>query len=197
MGYAMGTNTRTSKSAYTLKLKRVTGIAPDALTLTQIDNLHRNSGNYYISRGPDGEYSLFERGEMADRTWFDEVINLDMLVNDMQLAILDLLASRPKVPQTESGMNDIKLAATPSLHRMRMIGFIAPGKWNSASVYTEPDYAPLRTGDMLENGYLLMSEPVDYQSQADRDARIAPPIYVAIKLAGAMHSVLVRIDVNR
>jgi hypothetical protein len=72
-----------------------------------------------------------------------------------------------------------------------MIGFIAPGKWNGPSIYTEPDYAPLQTGDMLEKGYMIMSEPIDFQSQADRDARIAPPIYVAIKLAGAIHTVMV------
>ena len=78
-----------------------------------------------------------------------------------------------------------------------MIGFIAPGKWNGPAIWTEPDFAPLQTGDMLEEGFLILSEPVDLQSQADRDARIAPPIYVPIKLAGAIHTVLVRIDVNR
>ena len=197
LGYAMGANTRLSRSAYTLMHKRVVGIKPDGLTLTEVDFLQGQNANYYVSRGFDGEYSMFERGTMGDGVWFDEIINLDMLVNDMQLAILDLFVSRPKVPQTEGGMNDIKLAMYPSLYKMRQIGFIAPGKWNGPSIYTEPEYAPIETGDMLETGCLILSEPVDFQSQADRDARIAPPIYVAIKLAGAIHTVLVRIDVNR
>jgi len=197
MGYAMGANTRTSRSAYTLMHKRVVGIAPDSLSLTEVDNIQRSNGNYYVSRGPDGEYSMYERGTQADGTWFDEVINLDMLVNDMQLAILDLLASRPKVPQTEDGMNDIKLAMMPSLRRSALIGFIAPGQWNGPTIWLTEDYAPLRTGDRLADGWDILSEPVDNQSQADRDARIAPPIYVPIKLAGAIHTVLVRIDVNR
>jgi len=195
LGYAMGANTRLSRSAYTLKHKRVVGIVPDDLNVTQVDRLQAVNANYYVSRG--AQYFMFEQGTMADGTWFDEVINLDMLVNDMQLAILDLLVSRPKVPQTESGMNEIKLAMTPSLRTMRTIGFIAPGVWNGPAIYVEADYAPLRTGDMLENGFLILSEPVDLQSQADRDARLAPPIYVAIKLAGAIHTVRVRIDVNR
>ena len=195
LGFAMGANTRLSRSAYTLMHKRVVGIVPDDITLTQVTFLQRQNGNYYVSRG--AEYFMFERGTMADGVWFDEIINLDMLVNDMQLAILDLFVSRPKVPQTEGGMNDIKIAMGPSLRRMAMIGFIAPGRWNGPNIYTEPDYAPLQTGDMLETGYMILSEPIDYQSQAGRDARIAPPIYVAIKLAGAIHHVTVRIDVNR
>jgi hypothetical protein len=201
LGYAMGANTRMSRSVYTLMHKTVTGIVPENLTETQLAHLKRNSANYYIARGYDDEYYGFENGEMANRTWFDEVINLDMLVNDMQLAIIDLFKNRPKVPQTESGVNEIKLAIRPCLIRMRTMGFIASkGKWNGPSIYIgqEPDeYAPLEMGDMLDNGFMIISEPVDFQPPQDRDARIAPPIYVAIKLAGAIHHVAVRIDVDR
>ena len=31
----------------------------------------------------------------------------------------------------------------------------------------------------------------------ERDARKAPPIYVSLKLAGAIHHVTVQVDVNR
>jgi hypothetical protein len=120
-----------------------------------------------------------------------------MLVNDMQLAIIDLLASRPKVPQEEDGVNDIKLSMMPSLRRSVLIGFIAPGKWNGPDIWITAEYAPLRTGDRLSSGWDIFSEPVDDQSQADRDERISPPIYVPLKLAGAFHAVLVRINVNR
>lgn len=197
MGYAMGANTKTSRSAYTLMHKPVTGIMPDDLSETQVNYLQKVNGNYYISRGCDGEYSMFENGVMANGTWFDEVINLDMMVNDMQLAILDLLRSRPKIPQTESGTSEIKLAIIPCIKKMRLIGFIAPGIWNGPAIWLTEDYCALETGDMLTDGYLVISEPVDNQTQADRDARIAPPIYTPIKLAGAIHTVLVQIDVNR
>lgn len=197
MGYAMGANTKTSNSAYTLMHKSVTGILPDNLNATQIDYLTKSNANYYVSRGSGGDYTLFENGVMANGTWFDEVINLDMLVNDMQLAIFDLLKSRPKIAQTEAGMNDIKLAIKPALNKMRLVGFIAPGKWNGPDIWLTEDHCPLATGDMLSDGYLILSEPIDNQSQADRDARKAPNIYTPIKLAGAIHTVLVQIDVNR
>lgn len=197
IGYAMGANVKTARSAYTLMHKTETGVKPDSLDDTQVNALQRVNGNYYVSRGYDDEYSMFETGVMADGCYFDEILNLDMLVNDMQLAVVDLFKSRSKVPQTEAGMNDIKLALKPSLETMRSIGFIAPGKWEGAPIWLTADYCALDTGEMLTDGYLILSEPVDNQSQANRDARIAPPIYTPIKCAGAIHTVLVQIDVNR
>ena len=55
----------------------------------------------------------------------------------------------------------------------------------------------LQQGDAIEEGYLIMSESVVDQSVADREARMCPPIYVALKLAGAMHSVVIQLNVNR
>ena len=70
-------------------------------------------------------------------------------------------------------------------------GFIAPGKWNGGEVLN------LENGDYLASGYLVQSEPIDSQSQADRDARKAPPIYVCVKLAGAIEFVTIDVYVNR
>ena len=197
MGYAAGANTNTARGAYTLMHTQVAGIPPDNLSLSQVNAIRHLNGNVYVARGYNGDYAMFEAGTMSDGTWFDEMLHLDMLVNDLQLAVLDLLIARPKIPQTESGVNTIKLAMTPSLVRSRRIGFIAPGKWHGPDIYITHDYAPLQTGDMLADGYMILSEPVSSQTQAEREARIAPPVYIPIKLAGAIHSVIVRIDVNR
>ncbi len=197
IGYAMGANTKTSRSAFTLMHKTEVGVLPDDIDETQVYYLKKANANYYVSRGYDGEYSMYENGVMCGEAYFDEILNLDMLVNDMQLAILDLLKSRPKIPQTEAGMNDIKLAVKPSLDKSRLIGFIAPGKWNGPSIWLTNDYCPLETGDMMPDGYMILSEPIDNQTQADRDERKAAPIYTPIKLSGAIHSAIVQIDVNR
>ncbi len=191
MGWAMGANTGTAGSAYTLKFKTEVGVTPDDLTDQDVINITKNNGNYYVSRGADGEYNMFENGVMADGTWFDEMINLDMLANNMQMSVMDLLKSRNKIPQTESGVTQIKLAIKPDLDKMVTTGFLAPGVWNGPSVLT------LETGDTLPDGYMILSEEISSQSQADRDARIAPPIYTPLKLAGAVHSVVLQIDVNR
>lgn len=201
-GFAMGANTGLSRSAYTLMHKTVVGLAPDDVSETEYAFLVAANGNIYVSRsegdtGDGSDYFMFEEGRMSDATWFDEILNLDMLVNDMQLAILDLFKSRSKVPQTEPGMSDIKISIKPSLRNAARSGFIAPGRWTGPNIFITEDYAPLQTGDILEKGWLVLSEPIDDQSQAGRDARVSPPIYVPIKLAGAIHTVLVQINVNR
>lgn len=101
MGYAMGANTRLSGSAYTLMHKPLVGVMPDDLTAPQVDYLISVNANYFVSRGTGDDYAGFENGVMSDGVYFDEIINLDMLVNNMQLAIMDELRSHPKAPQTE------------------------------------------------------------------------------------------------
>lgn len=191
MGFAMGANTGANNSAFTLMHKPLVGLKPDTLNALQVKSLKEHNGNYYISRGSNEEYSMFEVGTMADGTYFDEMLYLDILVNDMQTSIVEILRNRNKVPQTEGGMNELKLAIKPALERMVNIGFIAPGVWNGESILD------LENGDMMPEGYRIMSKPINSQSQIDREDRKAPPIYTPIKLAGAIHTVLVQIDVNR
>ena len=71
------------------------------------------------------------------------------------------------------------------------IGFIAPGQWNGDGILS------LKKGDMLAKGYLVQAEAVEAQSQADRDARKSPPIYVSVKLSGAIEWVTIQVNVNR
>lgn len=189
MGYALGANTGLANSAYTLAYKKEVGVIVESIDETQLQNIKSNNGNVYINRG--ATYDLFEQGTMANGVPFDEVINLDVLANGVQLSIMDLLVSRPKVPQTDAGVTDIIGAITPDFESAVNKGFIAPGVWNG------PSMLELNTGDTLTKGYLIQSEPIATQSKADRDARKAPPLYAAIKLAGAIEHVVFQIDVDR
>ena len=49
---------------------------------------------------------------------------------------------------------------------------------------------------MLTKGYYVYAQSVNTQMQADREARKAPVIQCAIKLAGAIHSTEILINVN-
>lgn len=189
VGWAMGANTSLRNSAFTLAYKRLVGIEVDDFDENRIAEIQKNNGNYYINRG--AQYDLFEHGTMAGGYWFDEIINLDMLVNDMQLSVMELLSTAKKIPQTEGGVNSIKLAMRDSLEKTVRIGFVTGGIWKG------PDMMNLHYGDAIENGYLIQSEPVADQPQVDRENRIAPPIYIALKLAGAIHYVVIQVDVNR
>lgn len=188
LGYAMGANTGLINSAYTLKFKQLVGLLPtDELTTTQVNNIEGNNGNIYITRAR----AQYEQGTCCDGTWADEMINLDKLVNDCQLNIYDLLYSLPKEPQTEAGQSDIAGVIGQACAQALRVGFLATGKWRRASILD------LSKGDVVPNGYLIQWEPVDDQSDADRDARKAQPFYVCLTLAGAIHSVVVKIMVSR
>jgi hypothetical protein len=193
VGWAMGAMTGTANSAYTLAYKSEVGVlaenAVQNFTTNKVNAVKGFNGNVYINRG--SYYNIFEEGKVFDGSWFDEIIYLDKFKNDCQLAIMDLLVQNNKLPQTESGMGRIKNAIKTECESLNNIGFIAAGVWKSN------DMLDLKYGDTLPRGYLIQSEPINDQSQADRDARIAPPIYVSLKLAGAIHHVTVQVDVNR
>lgn len=193
IGWAMGAMSGTANSAYTLAYKTEVGVttenANNVFSTQSVEKIKANNGNVYINRG--SYYDIFEDGTMADGTWFDEMIYLDKYQNDMQLTIMDLLYQNSKVPQTEAGVTQLIDAIKGVCESMNRVGFIESGMWNAQ------DMLELKRGDTLPKGYFIQSEPIDGQLQADRDARKAPPIYVALKLAGAIHHVTVQIDVNR
>lgn len=193
IGWAMGAMTGTAGSAYTIALKTEAGVETEnssrVLASQAVEKIKENNGNVYINRG--SYYDIFEEGTMADGTWFDEMVFLDKYQNDMQLALMDLLYQNNKIAQTEAGMTQLIDAVRGVCEDMNRIGFIESGVWNAA------DILALKKGDTLPSGYLIQSEPIDAQLQADRDARKAPPIYASLKLAGAIHHVTVQVDVNR
>lgn len=188
-GYAMGANTGLANSAFTLKFKKLVGVVADPLTESQVSDAEAVNANVYVNRG--ATYDMFEQGTMADGTWFDEMLNLDMLSNYIQLSVMDILSKTAKIPQTEAGVATIINAFLPDLDNAVKIGFLAPGIWTASG------FMDIEQGDAIEKGYQVMSESIDSQTSADRDARVCPPIYVALKLAGAIHSVVIQLNVNR
>lgn len=194
IGWAMGAmSASTINSAFTLAYKCEVGVQAEnymqTFTSNDLNNIKKNYGNVYVNRG--NFYDVFEEGRVGDGSWFDEIIYLDKFKNDMQLGIMDLLVNASKVPQTEAGMGRIKTAIKEVCDDMNRIGFIKEGVWKGEELMA------LEYGKVLPGGYLIQSEPISEQAQAERDARNAPPIYVSLKLAGAIHHVTIQVDVNR
>lgn len=189
MGYAMRANTGLANSAYTLKFKQEPGVLVEPISTTELLNIKENNGNVYINRGI--YYDIFEEGVMADGSFFDELINLDMLANDIQLNVMDKLVKLPKVPQTEPGVTQLVEACISACNKAVTRGFLAPGKWTGQEILN------LQTGDYLIQGFLVQSEAIADQDEADREARKSPPIYIAVKESGAVHGVLIGVYVAR
>jgi hypothetical protein len=189
MGYAMGANTGLANSAYTLAYKSEVGITPEVLTTTQVNTILGYNGNVYTNYG--ATYDLFVQGTVADGTSFDEVLNLDVLTNDIQTSVMNALIASPKIPQSDDGVSLLVSAITSPCAAARTRGVLAPGVWKGGPVLG------LKTGDTLSTGYLVLADSLANQSQADRDARKSPPIYAAVKMAGAIEHVVIGVIVNR
>ena len=195
MGYAMGANDGTINSAYTLAYKHLPGVTPDDLTENQVSYVVGTStsegvnGNVYVNR--QDSYNVLQQGRMADGTPFDEIIYLDMLMYRITLNVMDLLYKARKIPDTDPGVTQIMNVINNACDQFVNIGYIAPGVWKDG------DILKLKYGDTLAKGYLVQAESVDNQSQADRENRLSPPIYVSIKLAGAIEYITIPIKVNR
>lgn len=189
MGRAMGLNDGTANSAFTMAYKTLAGVTPDDLDETAVGYLKGKNANYYVVRG--ASYMVLENGVCADGTFFDEVIGLDQLANDMQIGCMDVLANAPsKIPYTDAGALQFVLACNVACANAANRGFLAPGIWDQAAVLN------LNTGDVLEAGYFVQAEPVALQSASDRSQRKSPPIYACVHLAGAIHSVVVKVNVE-
>ena len=188
LGFAMGANDGTAGSAYTMAYKTLAGVTPDDLTPAEVGYLQGKNANYYVTRGT---YIVLEQGKTASGAWFDEIIGLDQLSSDIQLACMDVLTTtRTKVPYTDAGAMQFVLACNEACEDALSRGFLAPGIWEGNPVLD------LETGDTLESGFLCQAEPVADQSSANRSQRICPPIYVCVRLAGAIHSATIKVFVE-
>ena len=188
MGLAMGMNDGTGNSAGTLAYKKLAGVVPDDLSSAEVGFLQGKNANYYITRG--GIYNVLEKGVCADGAWFDEVLGLDQLAYEIQRNCVDLLTStRTKIPYTDAGVKHFVVAVNEACNSAVERGFLAPGVWRGAPTLD------LETGDALPAGYLTQAVSVNDRPLNEKQLRICPPIYVCAILAGAIHSVKIKVNV--
>lgn len=189
-GRALSVDFAGSLTAATMNLKRLSGITPEqTIAQTQLDLAKTAGIDIYVSLA--GIPGLFTSGA---NQWFDAIYNEFWLKFALQVAGFNYLAgTNTKIPQTEPAMDGLKDAYRRVCAQAVANGVSAPGSW------TSPDtFGP--SGNLLRNisqiGYYVYSLPVAQQSSADRDARKAPLVQIALKLAGAIHSSNVIVNVN-
>lgn len=174
----------------TLMYKQEPGISAENLTETQIDALEGKNGNVFVAY--NNGTAIVEPGKVAAGFYIDEVTGTDWLAVTIMTALYNLLFTTPtKIPQTDAGVHLLVTTVEDVLSQAVLNGLVAPGTWESDG------FGTLKSGDFLPKGFYVYATPVANQSAADRAARIAPPIQVAIKLAGAIHDVAVTVNVNR
>jgi hypothetical protein len=188
-GRALTVNFQGSNTTITMKFKIEPGIIPELLSASEASTIAAKRANVYVQY--NNGTSITQEGVMSGPAYFDEIHGLDWLSNSVQTAMWNLLYGAPKVPQTNPGVHMLVNTADGSMSQGVVNGLIAPGVWNA------PGFGTLNQGDTLQNGWYTFANSVDTQDQADREARIAPLIQIAVKLAGAIHFANVLINVNR
>lgn len=189
MGYAMGANSQAEGSSFTLANKKIVGVEPENIGSVQLKILESMNCNVYVSRGHI--YKMLEGGKTASGISFDELIQFDMLKNDIQVSVINVLQNTSKIPQTDGGVLMLETAITEPLEKHRGTGFVTEGAWKGQPILG------IKHGDILPRGYAIMTGSVNEQSQADREARKAPPIYVLVKLAGSIERAVIEVFANR
>ncbi|ECP2040259.1 DUF3383 domain-containing protein [Salmonella enterica] len=189
-GRAFTVNFNGSNTTITLKFKQEPGITYEALTTDQAVALDARNCNVFVYYQNDT--AILQQGVMSSGDFFDERHGLDWLQNYVQTNLYNLLyTSTTKVPQTDAGVTRLLSNVEQSMDQSVTNGLVAAGVWNGGPI------GQLDSGDTLTKGYYVYAQPISEQAQADREARKAPVIQVACKLAGAVHFADVQINVVR
>jgi hypothetical protein len=190
LGRMFSVNFYGSKTTLTLKFKQSPSLQPSNLTTSEVTNLEARNINLYAMYSNDTY--IIEQGVMASGMWADERHGTDWLQDAVQTEVYNLFyQSKTKIPQTDDGVALVVAKIANVFDIGVNNGLIAPGTWNSDG------FGDLEEGDYLESGYYIYAESVNDQTQSEREARHAPAIQCAIKLAGAIHDCDITVNVNR
>lgn len=192
VGRSFSTNFAGSNTTSTMNAKTLATITPDAgINQTIKDNASLAGVDIYT--GVAGVPFVFSSGA---NDYFDNVYNQLWLKFALEVAGFNFLyQTTTKVPQTEAGMDGLKDAYRKVCAQAVLNGMVGTGlTWNTPDTFGNPD--DFRR-NITDNGYYIYSLPISQQSQADREARKAPLIQIAIKQAGAIHKSDVLVNVQQ
>lgn len=189
-GRFLTTNFTANNSVITLMFKDEPGVTAEDLTSTEANALDAKRYNYFAAFNNDT--AIIVNGMMFGDAFIDEVYGTDWLGNQVQTDVYNLLyTSTTKVPQTDSGnaliANTIEATCAAGVNN----GLLAPGTWTSGG------FGILAQGDYMPTGFYVYAPPIALQASNARAARQSVAFQVAAKLAGAIHSADVLINVNR
>lgn len=191
MGRGLSTNFSGSNTTQTMHLKDLSGVQPDStMDQTLLNKCQAAGADVYASI--QGVPKTFTSGE---NEFFDDVYNLLWYVGALEVAGFNYLAQTgTKIPQTEAGMDGLKGSYRNVTEQGVNNQFIAPGSWTNPTTFGNQEdlYAGIE-----QRGYYIYSTPVAQQNPADRAARDATLVQIAVKYAGAIHSSTVIVNINK
>lgn len=189
-GRAFSVDFNANRSTIILMYKQEPGVIFESLTENQAQTLKAKRCNVFVEY--ENNTAIIQYGVMSGDTFFDTRHGLDWFANALQTALYNLLyTSKTKIPQTDSGQNQLVSTVASVCDSAVNNGLVAAGTWNATG------FGQLQNGDFLPTGYYIYTAPMASQDQAAREERIAPVIQTAIKLAGGIQEIDCVVDVNR
>jgi hypothetical protein len=187
--YACTVDFTGSNTAITLMWKQEPGVDPEFLGSSQADQLNFNNYNYNAEF--NNGIAIIVNGITSSGFYIDVVWGCDWFANNIQVNLFNLLLDTPKIPQTDAGVHLLVTTTESSCIQGVTNGLLAPGLW------TGPPFGALKTNQQLTKGWYVYAPPVATQPPAIRVTRVSPLIQVAAKLAGAVQTVDVLVNVNQ
>jgi len=119
LNYESGTETSAFKS--------LSAIYPSQLTSTEMAAMKAGNVNYFITVG---NKKVSMNGKVRAGEWVDIIRFRDWLKNDMQVRVVNLFVTTPKIPYTDNGISLVQNQMIASLKNGQDIGGIAPDEFD-------------------------------------------------------------------
>ena len=125
----------------------------------------------------------------------DNRYNILAYIDAVQTDMFNLYkGTATKIPQTTRGVNQSLDQLEKTTRNFVTAGVFAPGTWSSPDTFGNVDAFDR---NILDNGFYWIAGSLADQPQVDRELRKSPVFQGAVKLAGAIHSADIIINLNK
>ena len=154
----------------TSAFKTLAAVYPSTLTSTEMKALADANLDYFITVG---NKNITMNGKVVAGEWADVIRFRDWLKNDMQVRVVNLFVTRPKVPYTDSGIGLVQNQMLASLKAGQDVGGIAEEEFDE-------------DGNSIP-GYTTSVPLAASLSASERASRRLTKCTFKARLAGAIH----------
>lgn len=156
--------------------KTLASISPSSLTTAKITELEAIPSNYYYKVASK---NITLNGVVGSGEWIDIIRFRDWLINEIQIAEFNYLTASPKVPFNDDGITGVQNILEGVLRTAQDNGGIDDDRTNEDTGEFEPGFRVI--------------VPMAYEvSKEDRKQRKLRNVIFEARLAGAIHTVMIR-----
>lgn len=154
----------------TSAFKTLTSVYPSQITSTEKTLIERGNLNYFVTVG---NKNITMNGKVIGDEWADLIRFRDWLKNDMQLRVVNLFITSPKIPYTDSGI---------ALVQNQMLASLKAGQAAGGIAETEYD----EDGNAIP-GYVTSVPLASSLTDSERASRKLRKCNFKARIAGAIH----------